>query len=62
MKMKDVYETDIVKDNEKLRDSLHDLIEKHYPHLRHSLRGEIELDSFLTEELIKVVEGFLDEV
>jgi len=33
-----------------------DLVEKHYPHLRHSLRGQIEIDDFMKKEIIKLLD------
>jgi len=55
MKMYEIFLTEIFKTNQYLRDKLRSMIEKHYPHLRHSLRGEIEVDIFLMNEIFSII-------
>ncbi len=62
MKMYEIYENDFVKNNPKVKEKLWALIEKHYPHLRHSLRGNIEVDAFLIDKIFKIMEDHLNEI
>ena len=57
MKMYEIFHSELVKDNTDLKEKLHSLIEKHYSHLRHSLRGEIPIDAFLVNEIFKIMDG-----
>jgi len=33
------------------------MIEYYYPHLRHGKRGNIEIDDFIREKIISILEG-----
>ncbi|GAF94429.1 unnamed protein product [marine sediment metagenome] len=55
MKLYSIYRADIINEDEELRDKIHNLIQKHYSHLRHYLRREIIVDEFLINEILTTV-------
>ena len=61
MKMYSIFRADIIDSDFDLRDKIYNLIQKHYPHLRHSLRRDIEVDEFLINEILIVIKKHYEE-
>ena len=56
MKMFEMFATELFKENIGLRNKVLTMIEKHWSHLRHSLRGDIEIDVFVMNEIFSILE------